>query len=270
MLVIFLRASLLYLFILFILRLTGKREVSSLQPFDLLITLTIADIASTAIADVNMPLLYSIVPILAIFLVQRAMAYLGMKSGRVRLALCGSPLILVRDGVLQESTMRQANYTVADLTEHLRERDIFDLGQVAFAILETNGSLSVMQHGQYQQPTLADLSLPSDKAALSHMLILDGRLCRHALRNLNLSERYVRDQLKAMHVKRIADVFFLQLSPDGSLRLQLQAQLGGGLRVTPPHQVPGSPTNQRFVGVGCGLGGDPGPAMTETQTETGA
>jgi len=90
MLVIFLRASLLYMFILLILRLTGKREVSALQPFDLLITLTIADIASFAIADVNIPLLYSIVPILAIFLVQRLMAYLSLKSGKLRLALCGS------------------------------------------------------------------------------------------------------------------------------------------------------------------------------------
>jgi len=214
MLVIFLRASLLYVFILLILRLTGKREVSSLQPFDLLITLTIADIASTAIADVNMPLLYSIVPILAVFLVQRAMAWFSLKSKRVRSMLCGSPLVLVRDGVLQEVTMRQANYTVADLVEHLRGKDVFDIGQVAYAILETNGSLSVIPQSE-------------PDAALPHMLILDGKLCRHALRTLGLDEGYVWERLKNFRVKRVSDVFFMQLAPDGGLRLQLQKKSGG-------------------------------------------
>ena len=233
MLVIFLRASLLYLFILLTLRMTGKREFSALQPFDLLITLVIADIASTAIADVNIPLLYSIVPILAIYLVQRLMAYISVKSSKARLILCGSPLILIRDGVLQEDMMRQANYTVLDLIDHLREKDIFDIGQVAYAILETNGSLSVMQQGKFQQPSLADLKLHADNADLCHMLILDGKLCRHSLYNLGLSGAYVEAQLKRMCVSRVSDVFFMQLSPSGELRLQLQKNMGGKVLTLP-------------------------------------
>ena len=127
MLILFLRAVLLYVFILFILRMTGKRQIADLQPFDLIITMAIADLASTAIADTDIPLLYSVVPILALYLVQQAVAFLSLRSRRFRTFVCGSPLLLVREGVLQEGIMRQANYTVSDLSDHLRAQQVFDL-----------------------------------------------------------------------------------------------------------------------------------------------
>lgn len=220
MLILFVRAVILYAFILIILRLTGKRQVSDLQPYDLLITLAIADLASCAIADVDIPLVYSIVPILALFLVQQAIAKACVKLPLFRRTVCGSPLILVRDGVMQERTMRQANYTVDDLLDCLRAKDVFDLGQVAYAILETNGSMSVLQKGAFQQPTLRDLGIEPDRAALCHMLILDGRLCRRTLRRLDLPDSYVTDILRRQRMGSIADVFYMQLSPDGTVRAQ--------------------------------------------------
>lgn len=120
MLILFLRAMLLYCFILVILRMTGKRQVSDLEPYDLLITMSIADLASFAIADTSIPLLYSIVPILALYLVQQVIAKLCLHSRSFRCFVCGSPLVLIRDGVLQEQMMKTANYTVTDLCDHLR------------------------------------------------------------------------------------------------------------------------------------------------------
>ncbi|MBQ6440961.1 MAG: DUF421 domain-containing protein, partial [Lachnospiraceae bacterium] len=127
MLILFLRAVLLYIFILFILRMTGKRQIADLQPFDLIITMAIADLASTAIADTDIPLLYSVVPILALYLVQQAVASLSLRSRRFRTFVCGSPLLLVREGVLQEGIMKEANYTVSDLSDHLRAQQVFDM-----------------------------------------------------------------------------------------------------------------------------------------------
>lgn len=115
MLTLFLRAVFLDLFVLLILRLTGKRQVSDLQPYDLLMTLIIADLASTAIADTDIPLLYSVVPILALYLVQQLIAKLCLKSSAMRRIICGTPQILILDGVLQEKIMRRTNYTVRDL-----------------------------------------------------------------------------------------------------------------------------------------------------------
>ena len=160
MLILFLRAVLLYFLVFAVIRLTGKRQVADLQPFDLLITLMIADLASCAIADTSIPLAYSVVPIIALFLTQRAVTYTCLKSARIRRVFAGNPLILIRDGVLQEDAMRAANYSVDDLMDQLRSKDMFSAEEVAFAILETNGSMSILQKSDAQTPTRGDLALP--------------------------------------------------------------------------------------------------------------
>ena len=227
MLILFLRAVLLYGFILFILRMTGKRQIADLQPFDLIITMAVADLASTAIADTNIPLLYSVVPILALYLVQQAVAYLSLRSRRFRTFVCGSPLLLVREGVLQEGIMKEANYTVSDLCDHLRSQQIFDMRSIRYAILETNGSLSVLEKQAADQP----------QPKLSYMLILDGELSRTALKHLRIQPKALRAMLKQYGVQDTADVFYLQYLGDGSLRLQLKARRGARIVDIPRKEV---------------------------------
>lgn len=227
MLILFLRAVLLYVFILFILRMTGKRQIADLQPFDLIITMAIADLASTAIADTDIPLLYSVVPILALYLVQQAVAFLSLRSRRFRTFVCGSPLLLVREGVLQEGIMRQANYTVSDLSDHLRAQQVFDLKSVQYAILETNGSLSVLEKQKADQP----------QPRLSYMLILDGEFCRTALKHLRIRPKALKELLRRFGVTDMGDVFYLQYLGDGSLRLQLKARRGAKIKDIPKKEA---------------------------------
>ena len=227
MLILFLRAVLLYVFILFILRMTGKRQIADLQPFDLIITMAIADLASTAIADTDIPLLYSVVPILALYLVQQAVAFLSLRSRRFRTFVCGSPLLLVREGVLQEGIMRQANYTVSDLSDHLRAQQVFDLKSVQYAILETNGSLSVLEKQKADQP----------QPRLSYMLILDGEFCRTALKHLRIRPKALKELLQRFGVTDMGDVFYLQYLGDGSLRLQLKAKRGAKIKDIPKKEA---------------------------------
>ena len=227
MLILFLRAVLLYVFILFILRMTGKRQIADLQPFDLIITMAIADLASTAIADTDIPLLYSVVPILALYLVQQAVAFLSLRSRRFRTFVCGSPLLLVREGVLQEGIMRQANYTVSVLSDHLRAQQVFDLKSVQYAILETNGSLSVLEKQKADQP----------QTRLSYMLVLDGELCRTALKHLRIRPKALKELLRRFGVTDMGDVFYLQYLGDGSLRLQLKAKRGAKIKDIPKKEA---------------------------------
>ena len=227
MLILFLRAILMYVLVFAVLRLTGKRQVADLQPFDLLITLMVADLASCAIADTGIPLAYSVVPILALYLVQQVVNYLCLKSASLRRVFCGSPLILIRAGILQEDVMRSANYTVLDLLDQLRAKDIFDLGNVSYAILETNGSLSVLQKGDFQTPTLSDLGLKAPETdGLAYMLVLDGKLCEQAMATCGVDEAWVRSRLRQVGVMRPQDVFYAQLTPDGTLLVQTRQSLG--------------------------------------------
>lgn len=214
------------LFVLLILRLTGKRQVSDLQPYDLLTTLIIADLASTAIADTDIPLLYSIVPILALYLVQQALSKLCLKSAAVRRLICGTPQVLIRDGKLNETVMRRTNYTVRDLMDTLRSKDVFDIGEVACAILETNGSVSVLEKTPFQAVTKADVRSKDGSETLSHLLILEGRIQKSGLSSLRLSRADVERILKKHGIK-LSSVFFAQMSEDGQVRLQLDTAHGG-------------------------------------------
>lgn len=225
MLTLFLRAVFLDLFVLLILRLTGKRQVSDLQPYDLLMTLIIADLASTAIADTDIPLLYSIVPILALYLVQQALAKLCLKSSAVRRFVCGTPQILILDGVLQETIMRRTNYTVRDLMDTLRSKDIFDIGEVAYAILETNGNVSVLEKAQYQPVTREDLKISRDDDALSHLLILEGHIQKSGMKTLHLDRAAVESMFRN-HSIPLKNVFFAQMNGNGEVRLQMDRAHG--------------------------------------------
>lgn len=225
MLTLFLRAVFLDLFVLLILRLTGKRQVSDLQPYDLLMTLIIADLASTAIADTDIPLLYSVVPILALYLVQQALAKLCLKSSAMRRLICGTPQILILDGVLQEKIMRRTNYTVRDLLDSLRSHDVFDVGEVAYAILETNGTVSVLSKAAFQQPNKGELNLEPGSAALSHLLILEGKIQKNGLETLHLARQDVETMLKKNGLA-LRNVFFAQMNGDGELHVQLDRRNG--------------------------------------------
>ena len=213
MLILFLRAVLLYLFILFILRMTGKRQIADLQPFDLIITMAIADLAATAIADTDIPLLYSVVPILALYLVQQTVAHLSLKSGRFRAFVCGSPLLLVREGVLQENIMRQANYTVADLSDHLRAGSVFDLKTVQYAILETNGNLSVFPYPKEKPASAKDAGVQASKQYLPLTIVSDGRLLRDNLQKAGKNEDWLRRVLREKQAE-LAQTYLLTV--DGS------------------------------------------------------
>lgn len=226
MLTLFLRAIFMYLFVFAILRLTGKRQVADLQPFDLLITLLIADLAGSSIANTDTPLLYSVVPILGMYLIQQVLTHLCLKSAKLRRVVCGSPVILVRDGVLLETAMRDNDYTIVDLLDQLRSRDVFDLRQVAFAILETNGSMSVMQKGAFQTPTMGDLGLKPGNASLCEMLVLDGRFCYDAMARLAMTEADVRGVVNAFTAVPVHDVFYLHRAPEGTYAMQLKARAG--------------------------------------------
>lgn len=182
MLVLFCRVIILYFLVFFVIRLTGKRQISELQPFDLCITLLIADMASVPATNTGVPLLYGIVPIVTLFLVQQLISFLSLKSESIRKAVCGQPLLLISRGVVQEKALKSARYTITDLTEQLRVKDVFTLSNVEYAILETNGELSVLLKGPMQQPTYRDFAMPSPDAAPALMLIQDGAMHPDTLR----------------------------------------------------------------------------------------
>lgn len=227
MLVLFVRVLILYLLIFFVLRLTGKRQLGELQPFDLVMTLLIADLASMPASNTGEPLIYGIVPILALFLLQQLVSFLSLKSDKVRNVVCGRSVLLISRGVVQEEAMRGSRYTINDLMEQLRSKDVFNISDVEFAILETNGEVSVLLRGNKQQPDYQAFHLPPPKAAPPYMLIQDGKLRPQELKKAGRDEAWLKKMLAQTGCKSYSDAFFAFLDCDGGLHVQTCAKRGG-------------------------------------------
>ncbi|NLB60902.1 MAG: DUF421 domain-containing protein [Clostridiales bacterium] len=181
MLTIFFRTLTIYVLVFAAIRLTGKRQISELQPFDLVITILIADVASLPISNNDIPLAHGIIPIIALFLMQRVFAYLSLKNKALRTIICGNPLLLIENGIVNEKLMKVANYSLSDLMEQLRSKDVFSLNEVNFAVLECNGELGILPKDGSQ------LGSPPDSRP-AHLITLDGKRVVDSLSQIGITE----------------------------------------------------------------------------------
>lgn len=144
MLVVFTRAIILFVVVFIVLRLMGKRELSQIQPFEFVIIVLIADLASGPMSDRNMTTFYGIVPILALLVMYMIFSFLLKTNKKVQNIMSGSPVILIEDGKLNEEEMKKQEYMIEDIMSQIRSRGVFKVQDVAYAVLETNGDLSVI------------------------------------------------------------------------------------------------------------------------------
>ncbi len=211
--VVFIRAVILYLLLIFSVRLMGKRQIGELQPSELAITILISNIATLPVEDTGMPLLTGIVPIITLACLDVIMSWLGIKSRRVRRFTCGTPIIIIRDGKLDQKQMKAIRFTVDDLVASLRGQGIFDISEVQFAVVETTGSLSVYQKHQYKNVTNEDMELKGKDKDPPEVLIADGELVQGAMSRLGLTAEWAENILKKEKTS-IKDVFLMTVDSD--------------------------------------------------------
>ncbi len=209
MVIAFLRTIILYAFIIVGIRLMGKRQVGELEPSELVLALLIADLAAVPMQDFGIPLLTGLIPILTLLCITMALSVLTMKSIKFRAVLCGRPSIIVENGKPRQGEMKRNRFTLDELMEELRMKGITDLSTVKYAILETNGQLSVLPFTAQKPPTAQDLELHLPEPGLPVVLINDGRLMSRALHRRGLDETWLDKQLKEHHINHIQDVFLL-------------------------------------------------------------
>ena len=209
MVIAFLRTIILYAFIIVGIRLMGKRQVGELEPSELVLALLIADLAAVPMQDFGIPLLTGLIPILTLLCLTMALSVLTMKSVKFRAVLCGRPSVIVENGKLRQGEMRKNRFTLDELMEELRMKGVTDLSTVKYAILETNGQLSVLPFAAQQPPTAQDLDLHLPEPGLPVVLINDGRLIRRSLMERGFNDQWLEKQLKSHKVDRVQDVFLM-------------------------------------------------------------
>lgn len=212
MMTAFTRTVILYFLIMIGLRLMGKRQIGELEPSELVLTMMISDLATVPMQDFGIPLLSGVIPILTLLALSMLMSQLSLKNLRFRELVCGTPAVLIRDGILQQSTMRKNRYTLDELLEELRGQGIASVEDVKYAVLENSGQLSVLPWTRQQPPTAAQLRLAvEDDVTLPTVLINDGRLLRRNLIRCGKDDAWLQDQLRTHHLTSPKEAFLLTL-----------------------------------------------------------
>ena len=196
----FIRVTILYILVLVIMRLMGKREIGQMQPFELVIAIMIADLASIPMSDTGIPLTNGIIPILALLIFQLIISIINIKSIRIREIICGRPRILIYRGKIDEIALKKEKITINELQEKLRQRSIFTFGDVEYAILETSGDVSVIQKPEKRNTIPEDFKLVPEYEGIPYDLVIDGKIMESNLKKIGKNLNWLRKELNKFNI----------------------------------------------------------------------
>ena len=223
MAVLLIRSVILYIITLSAVKAMGKRQIAELQPFDLVVVLIISDMASLCMQSKNNPIIYSIIPILTISLLQIIISMVNLKSRRCRELICGRPLMLIEKGRLVEENMRKLRVTINDLQELCRTQGYFDITDIDYALMETNGSLSILPRPEKRPLQVEDLLPEPPKEILPCLLILDGHINENQLQRAGYDLDWLDKKIKRLHYRSVQEIFVAGLDSEGSFFAQPKA-----------------------------------------------
>lgn len=201
MLITFFRAILLYIIVLIVMRLMGKREIGQLEPFELVISIMIADLASIPMTETGVPLTNGIIPILGLLVMHLLISVLNMKSKTARKIICGKPSILIYRGRIDEKVLKKERFTINELQERLRGREVFNIGDVEYAILETSGEISVIQKPNKRNTIPEDFNIMPEYEGIPYDLVIDGKVLEENLKAIGKNYIWLEKQVKKFGIR---------------------------------------------------------------------
>lgn len=211
---ILLRTVVIYLFLLTIMRLMGKRQLGELEVSELVSTLLLSDIAALPITDPNIPLIHAIIPIIIITTFEITLSVVLTKLPALKNLISTRPSTLIRNGTIDKKEMLKNRISIDELFSELRQKDISDISEVGYAIMEQNGKLTVIKKRLNTPPTLNDLGLTADESGISHIIISDGRIDKYGLKQVKKSKEWLEGYLKAKKLSP-SDIYVMTLDDLG-------------------------------------------------------
>ena len=212
------RTIILYVFLTLGIRIMGKKQIGEMQPNELVITLLISEIAAIPLQDTDKPILDGITAIFMLIILEIIMSVFCLKSLKFRKIMNGNSVVIIKNGVIDQSAMKKVRMTVLDLVEQLRVENVFDISTVAFAVLEVNGNLSVLLKKSNQPATVKDLKIKSDPEALPLPVITDGKIINESIKALGITEEQLNKKLKA-NLCEVQNVFLMTLDRYDNINL---------------------------------------------------
>ena len=215
-LVVVVRGIIAFFSLLIFARILGKQQISQLTFFEYVLGITIGSIAATLTTELNSRAWVHFVGLLVWTVAVYVLQIISERWRYISKYVDGEPLVVVMNGKIMEKSMRKIRYRASDLMEQLRDKGVFDLTEVEFAILETNGKLSVLKKPQFNPITPLHMNIPSIPSGVSTELIYDGEVVEQNLKDFNITKEWLVSQLNAKEINNIDEVFLATITPDGS------------------------------------------------------
>jgi uncharacterized membrane protein YcaP (DUF421 family) len=216
-LVVIVRSIIGFFTLLIFAKILGKQQISQLNFFDYVLGITIGSIAASLTTDLSSRAWPHWIGLLTWALLGYLMEYITMKWRYAAKYIEGEPTIIIMNGMIMESVLKKMKYTASDIMELLRNKDVFDLNQVDFAIIEPNGQISVLKKSEFEPLTAKDMNISKEPSGISTELIYDGILIEENLRQLDKDKKWIKKELKKHGIKDASEVFLATLNPAGSL-----------------------------------------------------
>ncbi len=206
MVITVLRTVLLYIVIIFAVRIMGKRQISDLQTSELVVTLLISDIASIPMQNTDQTMLSGIIPIFVLLVCEIFVSLFMMKSNKFRKIICGKPVIVINNGEIDQKAMTDLRMSTEDLFEELRQKDVFDIQEVSFAIIETNGKMSILKKPSCDTVKAGQLGVQTKDNGMQAVIVSDGEIADSSMQFCSLTKKWLRQTLINEKV-RLSDIF---------------------------------------------------------------
>ncbi|MHB1652110.1 MAG: DUF421 domain-containing protein [Desulfitobacteriaceae bacterium] len=220
MLIVVFRTLILYTVVVLVLRLLGKRQIGQLQPFELVVVIMISELAAVPSENVGIPLVSGIIPILVLLFAGTTLSYLSLKNEKARAILCGVPTILIDKGRILENALQKTRYNLSDLLEQLRLKNIPNIADVEYAILETNGEVSVIPKSPKRPTIPEDFQISPKYEGLPLPLIMDGKLHSGNMLKAKVDLAWLEGELKKQNLNGIEEVLLVSIDSSGTLYIQ--------------------------------------------------
>lgn len=237
MLTIVLRAIIIYLVVLFLYRLMGKRQLGQMQPFELVLTLIIADLATIPMAEVSVPVLHGIVPVFTLVILHFVLTFFSSLSNKFASFLSGKPVIVINPDGIDHKALKNLNISVDDVFEAIRGCGYFSIEQIQYAIMETNGKMSVLPKSEFCPVTVQDMKLDVEKSVIPINIINEGKVIKDNLQIAKIDEIRVKDILSQANIKKVKDVLIMTIDKNGGVYLQEYGKKYQTLQSEPLGQV---------------------------------
>lgn len=215
MFVTIIRTLILYFIVICVVRLMGKRQIGELQPSELVITLLLSEIIAMPMENNDIPLISTVIPVMLLVTLEIITSAISMKSLKFRFLVQGHPIIIIRDGKLQQKEMKKLRLTIDDILESLRQKDIFDISLVSYAILETNGKMSVMLKPDYETVTNKNAGIHADNSGIPCVVITDGQIERSAFDDCDMTDEKLQNIIKKQNID-VGSTLLMTLDKSGN------------------------------------------------------